>query len=262
MLVQEDMSAVNYANVTPVKVLPTAMAVIGIQYGQPMKRVLPGNGLSDMGTSGITGLQSGPMEYVSTGAIGLQYAMNHSDKVKAVALMEPQALYPNQAWSDFSPPEAHGLFRTLRDPEKGWPFMRDNSVFIEGMTNTIISRTITPEEHAFYREPFLRHEERKPMWSFPNQIPIEGTPPEVAEAVETRNKWFTGSDIPKLLFHASPGCTVREPQLQWCREHLSNLGLVDIGEGFHHLMEENPHAIGRELQRWLGEIETRERTAT
>jgi AraC-like DNA-binding protein len=70
MLVQEDMSAVNYANLTPVKVLPTAMTVMGIQYGQPMKRVLSGIELTDMGTSGITGLQSGAMEYVSTGAIG------------------------------------------------------------------------------------------------------------------------------------------------------------------------------------------------
>jgi haloalkane dehalogenase len=181
--------------------------------------------------------------------------MNHADKVKAVALIEPQALYPNAAWSDFSAPEAHGLFQTLRDPEKGWPFMRDNSVFIEGMTTTIQSRTITPEELDRYREPFRRPEDRKPMWVFPNQIPIEGAPSEVVDAVNVRNEWFTGSDIPKLLFYASPGCTVREPQLTWCREHLRNLSLFDIGAGYHYLMEENPHAIGGELRRWLAEIE-------
>ncbi|MEK3885551.1 haloalkane dehalogenase [Paenibacillus sp. PL2-23] len=184
-------------------------------------------------------------------AIGLHYAMNHSDKVKAVALLEPQALVPNATWSDFSPPEAQPLFQKLRDPEEGWPFMRDNSVFIEGMTNTIINRPISPEEHEHYREPFRKPEDRKPMWVFPNQIPIEGQPSEVVEAVNTRNAWFTASPIPKLLFYATPGCTVREPQLAWCRKHLPNLRLFDIGKGFHHLTEENPHAIGQELQRWL-----------
>lgn len=187
-------------------------------------------------------------------AIGLQYALKHQSKVKAIALLEPQALYPNAAWSDFSPPEAQGLFQTLRDPEKGWPLMRDNSVFIEGMTNTIINRQITPEEHEQYREPFRSPEDRRPMWVFPNQIPIEGRPAEVIEAVTARNVWLTGSSVPKLLFYATPGCTVREPQLAWCRAHLQNLTLFDIGKGFHHLAEENPHAIGGELRRWLREI--------
>lgn len=187
-------------------------------------------------------------------AIGLHYASTHPDNVKAVAMLEPQSLFPNREWSDFSPPEAQPLFRKLRDPEEGWPFMRDNSVFIEGMTNTIVSRKITPEEHAFYREPFREPGTRKPMWTFPNQIPIAGSPHEVVDAVNSRNVWFAASPIPKLLFYATPGCSVREPQLDWCRKHLANLSLVDIGQGFHYLTEENPHAIGRQLRLWLNRV--------
>ncbi|MNG04255.1 Haloalkane dehalogenase [compost metagenome] len=187
-------------------------------------------------------------------AIGLQVAMNDPGKIKAVAMLEPQALYPNVAWSDFSPPEAQPLFQKLRDPEEGWLFMRDNSVFIEGMTTTIINRSISPEELEQYREPFRNLEDRKPMWVFPNQIPIEGRPIEVVKAVNARNTWFTSSPVPKLLFYATPGCTVREPQLDWCRKHLQNLTVCDVGKGFHHLAEENPHAIGRELQRWLQQV--------
>ncbi len=187
-------------------------------------------------------------------AIGLQYALRHPDKIKAVAMLEPQALYPNRTWSDFSPPEAHSLFQKLRDPKEGWTFMRDNSVFIEGMTSTIINRQLSAEEHEQYRAPFRNPEERKPMWVFPNQIPIEGSPSEVTEAIDARNVWLTSTGIPKLLFHATPGCNVREPQLDWCRNHLHNLTLCDIGKGFHHLTEENPHAIGLALQRWLQQI--------
>jgi haloalkane dehalogenase len=57
--------------------------------------------------------------------------------------------------------------------------------------------------------------------------------------------------VPKILFYATPGCTIREPQINWCRGSLQNLELCDIGKGFHHLTEENPHVIGRELRRWL-----------
>ncbi|MBW7454200.1 haloalkane dehalogenase [Paenibacillus sepulcri] len=187
-------------------------------------------------------------------AIGLQVAANHPDNVKAVAMIEPQALYPNASWSDFSPPESRELFQKLRDPEEGWAFMRDNSVFIEGMPHIIINRTLTPEEHEQYREPFRNPDQRKPMWVFPNQIPVEGEPSDVVQAVEERNVWFTGSDIPKILFYATPGCTVREPQLNWCLSNLRNLSLFHIGTGFHHLLEENPHAIGQELLRWFRQM--------
>ncbi|MCD1261195.1 haloalkane dehalogenase [Paenibacillus athensensis] len=187
-------------------------------------------------------------------AIGLQYAAAHPDNIKAVVMIEPQALTPFADWSAFSPAEAVGLFQTLRDPEQGWPFMRDNSVFIEGMTQTIISRTITPEEHDYFREPFREKSSRKPMWVFPNQLPISGHPAEVVSAVEERNRWFTSTPIPKLLFYATPGCNVREPELAWCRNDLDNLTLHSIGEGFHYLMEENPHEIGQELARWLQNV--------
>lgn len=69
ILVQEDFSQTNFANRNPVKVLPTAMTVIGIQYGQPMNR-LENNAAVSMGSSGITGLHATVKEYVSTGAIG------------------------------------------------------------------------------------------------------------------------------------------------------------------------------------------------
>ncbi|MBP1989356.1 hypothetical protein [Paenibacillus eucommiae] len=132
--------------------------------------------------------------------------------------------------------------------------MREHSVFIEGMTRTIIHRSISPEEHDHFREPFKDQDKRKPMWVFPNQIPIGDQPSEVVEAVHTRNAWFTGSPIPKILFYAAPGCNFREPHLNWCRTNLQNLTLFDTGEGYHYLLEENPHGIAQELHRWFLQI--------
>ncbi|WP_379133904.1 haloalkane dehalogenase [Paenibacillus sp. sgz500958] len=188
-------------------------------------------------------------------ALGLHYAAKYPEKIKGIVLLEPQALVPSADWSGFSPQEAVELFQKLRDPELGWPFMRDHSIFIEGMTHTIINRQITAEELDMYREPFMNPDTRRPMWKFPNQIPIEGKPDEVKQAVLKRNEWLTASLIPKLLIYATPGCNVREPQLEWCRTHLQNLTLVPIGTGFHHLTEENPHAVGQEMLRWFRQIQ-------
>lgn len=69
LLIQEDLSRNNYANRSPVKVLPTAMTVIGIQYGTTMSLVEAGT-TKQLSTSGITGMQTTFREYVSTGAIG------------------------------------------------------------------------------------------------------------------------------------------------------------------------------------------------
>ncbi|RED51744.1 helix-turn-helix domain-containing protein [Cohnella lupini] len=69
ILLQEDLNPLNYANRNPVKVLPSTMAVIGIQYGNRMK-VIGGSKEELLGTSGISGLQTSFREYASTGAIG------------------------------------------------------------------------------------------------------------------------------------------------------------------------------------------------
>ncbi|MCD1261194.1 AraC family transcriptional regulator [Paenibacillus athensensis] len=69
LLLQEEWSPINYANRSPVKVLPSAMTVIGIQYGEPMS-VLADGEAKLLGSSGLTGMQTAPREYVSTGRIG------------------------------------------------------------------------------------------------------------------------------------------------------------------------------------------------
>jgi len=69
ILLQEDFNPINFANRNPVKVLPTTLAVIGIQYGNPMK-VIENNKEQLLGSSGVTGMQTTFKEYISTGSIG------------------------------------------------------------------------------------------------------------------------------------------------------------------------------------------------
>lgn len=69
ILIQEDFNPINFANRNPVKVLPSSLTVIGIQYGNRMK-VIKNNKENLLGTSGLTGLQTTFKEYVSTGSVG------------------------------------------------------------------------------------------------------------------------------------------------------------------------------------------------
>jgi haloalkane dehalogenase len=43
---------------------------------------------------------------------------------------------------------------------------------------------------------------------------------------------------------------MRAPVVEWCRQNIKNLKLVDLGEGIHFLQEDHPHVIGSELAEW------------
>ncbi|MFQ5741645.1 MAG: haloalkane dehalogenase, partial [Acidobacteriota bacterium] len=82
------------------------------------------------------------------------------------------------------------------------------------------------------------------------EIPIEGRPPDVVEIFTSYEVKLQQSDLPKLLFYATPGLFIPAPMVQWCQQNLKNLKSVDIGPGIHWLQEDNPHLIGSELAKW------------
>ena len=58
------------------------------------------------------------------------------------------------------------------------------------------------------------------------------------------------SELPKLLFFASPGGLINAKTVEWCIQKLKNLEAINIGAGIHYLQEDNPHQIGLELASW------------
>ncbi len=105
-----------------------------------------------------------------------------------------------------------------------------------------------------YREPFKEPSSRKPVWRWPNEIPIEGKPPDVVDAFVSYNAKLQESDLPKLLFHATPGVFIDASTVQWCQQNLKNLRAVDVGEGIHWVQEDNPNLIGSELANWYSSL--------
>ena len=126
----------------------------------------------------------------------------------------------------------------------------NRNVFVERVLPGSIVRKLSEEELNRYRKPFLEPPSRKPVWRWPNELPIEGEPPDVVEAVSAYQRWLEGSGVAKLLFYAQPGALIREEAVQWCRQNLKNLTTVDIGPGVHYIQEDNPHLIGQRLAQW------------
>jgi haloalkane dehalogenase len=181
-------------------------------------------------------------------ALGFHYAMRHEDNIKGIAFMEA-ILMPMRSW-DTRSPKFQELFKAFRTPEVGWDMIVNNNMFVEQILPGAIVRKLTEAEMNHYREPYQKPGSRKPLWRWPNELPIEGEPADVVEAVETYNRWLQQTDLPKLFFYGNPGAIITVPLLEWCKQNLKNLRTVDIGQGIHYLQEDNPHLIGSELASW------------
>ena len=181
-------------------------------------------------------------------ALGFYYAMRHPENIKGLAFMEA-ILAPVPSWDVF-PAQVRELFQGFRTPEVGWDMIVNQNMFVEQVLPGAVARGLTEEEMDHYREPFKDPASRKPVWRWPNQIPIAGEPKEMVETVAAYNRWLQESDLPKLFFYGTPGAIAPPPLVEWSKQNLKNLKTVDIGAGIHFLQEDNPDLIGSELAKW------------
>lgn len=186
-------------------------------------------------------------------AIGFDYARRHEANVRGLAFMEA-ILAPASNWDVF-PEDMAGIFKSFRTPDLGWKLIVDKNMFVENVLPASVIRKLTTEEMDQYRGPFADPADRKPVWRWPNEIPIEGHPADVVELVGAYNQWLQQTPLPKLLLYADPGALIRPPLVRWCRDHLKNLETIDLGPGVHFLQEDHPHRIGAALAEWYGRLE-------
>ncbi len=180
--------------------------------------------------------------------LGFHYAALQPDKIKAIAFMEAIVL-PVPSWDTFSS-DFKEIFQSFRTEKTGWDLIVNQNFFVEKILPSGVVRELTEEEMNVYREPYLEPETRKPLWRWPNEIPIEGEPSDVNEAVLKYNAKLVEWDIPKLLFYAEPGALLAKPAVEWCEVNLKNLTSINLGKGLHYLQEDHPHAIGEALAEW------------
>ena len=179
--------------------------------------------------------------------LGFHYAMQHESNIKGIAFME--AIVRPSKWSEF-PRDFKMGFKLFRTPGVGWFMISVMNMFVKQFLPQAIVRELSEEEKRYYASPYPTIASRKPVRQWPCEIPIDGTPADVHQAVEEYNRKLQESDLPKILFHAKPGGIIGEETVQWCKDNLKNLRTVDIGKGIHFIQEDNPTLIGEELAKW------------
>jgi len=180
-------------------------------------------------------------------SLGFHYAMRNESNIKGIAFME--ALVKPISWSDFPTDQKIG-FRLFRTPGIGWFMISVMNMFLTKLLPQMIARKLSDEETAYYKSPYKTIKSRKPVRQWPVEIPIDGIPSKNHEMLAGYSKKLQESELPKLLFYASPGALIGSEYLDWCIQNLKNLKTVDIGKGLHFIQEDNPHQIGEELADW------------
>ena len=180
-------------------------------------------------------------------ALGFHYAMRHENNIKGIAFME--ALIKPYEWEDF--PKDHRLgFKLFRTPVIGWFMGNVMNMVLKGLLPQMNIRELSEEELDYYTAPYKTIRSRKPLLMWACELPVDGQPADVNEIMLNYRNKLQESELPKILFYASPGLAIDSEKVEWCKHNIKNLKVVDIGEGLHFVQEDNPHLIGEELEKW------------
>jgi haloalkane dehalogenase len=183
--------------------------------------------------------------------LGFRWAHEHAEDVKAIAFME--AMIKTLSLDDM-PGSLRIAMRMMRAPVTGWLMVSVGNIFLKKMVPDLTHAELSPEALAYYRSAYPTIASRKAILQWPRELPLDGKPADNSAVVETYREWLTQTEVPKVLFYGNAGISIKEPEVAWCREHLSNLDVVDLGDGIHFLQETHPHTIGTELSRWYAEL--------
>jgi len=180
-------------------------------------------------------------------ALGFDFAARNPSRVDGIAYMEA-IVAPIESWDDW-PENARGIFQAFRS-EAGEEVILDKNVFVERVLPGSIIRTLTTEEMDQYRKPFLNPgEDRRPTLTWPRQIPIEGSPPDVVARVQAYADFMQKSPMPKLFINADPGSILVGKMRDFCRSW-PNQKEITV-KGTHFIQEDSPNEIGTAIHEWL-----------
>src|SRR6185295_15131472 len=111
-------------------------------------------------------------------ALAFHLAARRPEFVRGLAFME--FIRPMPTWDDFHQvPAARDTFRKFRTPGEGEKMILDGNAFVERVLPGSIKRRLSDDEMNVYRAPFPTPQSRRPTWRLPNELPIEGSPPDV-----------------------------------------------------------------------------------
>lgn len=189
------------------------------------------------------------------GVLGMHYAVNHPEKVKAMVMMETpigdaETFYKNGGMMQ------RMLFWMGGKDKMGYNMFVKRNMFIK-MMPMLIKRKLTKYEKEYYSEPFPTQASRKAMFVLVNTFPKKGKKAAKGDLGDYLNKNAKGlmqSQHPKLLLYAKPGMLTNKKVLEWSNENLPQLTTQQLGKAKHLMEEDLPHEIGNAIREWYLEL--------
>ncbi len=191
-------------------------------------------------------------------ALGLYYAMQHPENIKAIAFVAngvngliEGVLSPLSSWKEIDSQVAQ-MLKSFRAPGLGWQLVAEQNMFINQVLPNGALRGLGPEEIAYYNEPYKNPMDRKAVWAWPQQIPVDGIPAENVKAISEVNTFLQETRIPKLFIHGQASRDQNGlPMVKWFMENVKNIEFRSVGPVGHYLQEDKPEEIGIELAKWI-----------
>ena len=182
--------------------------------------------------------------------LGFDWAHQHEDRVQGIAYMEAAPL--PLTWSDFPDDLARDTFNAFRSEASEDMVLRDN-MFVEAFLINVEKSNLSDADKAEYRRPFLNAgEDRRPTLTWPRQIPLDGSPPEVAKIVSGFSDWLKLSTVPKLWVRGDPGFIATGRFATFC-EGLKNQTEIRV-KGGHFLQESSGPEIGKAVADFVRDL--------
>ena len=185
--------------------------------------------------------------------LGFHWASQHEDRVAGLTFME--FILVERKLEDLG--DAAQIFRDFRTEGVGRRLVIDENVFIEVVLAKVgVARGLTEAEMTHYRAPFVDPKTREPIYRFPNEIPFDGHPADVAELVRAYFAWLVNTSVPKLMFWGNPGRIISPETAKELASQMKNVKGVEISPGRHYLQEDDPHLIGRATKEFVEQVWT------
>lgn len=178
-------------------------------------------------------------------ALGFDRAYRHQRAVRGIAYME--AIVKPRTWSEVPSPFREFL-QAVRSPA-GEQMVLEQNTFVERMLPGGTLRSLTEEEMAQYRRPFIEAgEARRPTLTWPRQAPFDGEPADMTEIITAYGEWLAQSTVPKFYIQGDPG-SMPQSERAFCHTWPAQREITV--RGLHFLQEDAPDEIGNALASWL-----------
>jgi haloalkane dehalogenase len=180
--------------------------------------------------------------------VGLELAMLRESNFRGLVLYEAYLRAINN--EDISLPFQEQI-SILDGEENTYDLMMNGIQFVDHALLQGVTRLLSEDEMARYREPFLQSGSGRPLKQYLHELPRDTGDNRINNLISGYSSKLIQSKLPKLLLYSLPGFTTTIATVLWAKENIPNLEVAEVGEALHYAQESNPVLMGETISIWL-----------